>query len=447
MDHLGAFGGGTGQGVGRPTVASSRQDEQERGIPALRQELPERGERRRVGPVEILDRDDERTAFDERKDEPAERVEHPQLQGLRRLLADLAVDRAEHRLQVRHGVVEIAGEQRPYPLGHHRRRDRLTLRELQRVQDQVSEREVRRGPAERHAATLEPRDRRARDVTAQLLDQPALADAGVPEDDEEPALAGERAVGGRRGAFELELAADHRGRSRCGRRIAPLADHLERRDRLGLALQLEPLLLPPREPVAGRPARHVADEDASGRRVRLQAGGGVQRVAGRAVLDPPSAADRPEHHQPGLDADPDLERWASVIGPLDDAERGADRALGIVLVRHRRAEQREDPVAGEVLDRAAERLDRIHHPPNGAAEHLARVFGVHPLRELRRPDDVGEQGGHDLAFFAHLAAHRPILLASRGGNPQEPGARARRRGDRLEWTTRRKRYQRGRWKG
>ena len=126
MDHLGAFGGGTGQGVGRPTVASSRQDEQERGVPTLRQELPQRGERRRVGPVEILDRDDERTAFDERKDEPAERVEHPQLQGLRRLLADLAVDRAEHRLEVRHGIVEITREQRPYPLGHHRRRDRLT---------------------------------------------------------------------------------------------------------------------------------------------------------------------------------------------------------------------------------------------------------------------------------------------------------------------------------
>ena len=101
-------------------------------------------------------------------------------------------------------------------------------------------------------------------MTAQLLDQPALADAGVPHDDEHTALAGERAFRGRRGAFELELAADHRDRSRRGRRLAPLADHLERRDRLGLALQLEPLLLPPREPVAGRPTCHVADEDASG---------------------------------------------------------------------------------------------------------------------------------------------------------------------------------------
>jgi hypothetical protein len=34
----------------------------------------------------------------------------------------------------------------------------------------------------------------------------------------------------------------------------------------------------------------------------------------------------------------------------------------------RRAEEREDPVPCEVLDRATERLDRVHHAPNRAAE-------------------------------------------------------------------------------
>jgi hypothetical protein len=153
-------------------------------------------------------------AFDEREDEPAERVEHAQLQGLRRLLADLAVDRAEHRLKVRHGVVEITGEQRPYPLGQPARRDRLTLGQLQRVKDQVSEREVRRGRAEGNAAPLEPRDRRARDVTAELLDQPALADARVSEDDQEPTSPARRAIGDGGCAFELELPPDHPGRDR-----------------------------------------------------------------------------------------------------------------------------------------------------------------------------------------------------------------------------------------
>ena len=167
-------------------------------------------------PSGVLDRDDGGTAFGQRR---------RRIGGSRRAFAGVASPaRArgsrrpsvpEHRpARYGHRVVEIAREQRPYPLVHDRPRDRLTLRELQRVQDQVSERQVRRGRSERHAATLEPRDRRARDVSAQLLDQPALADAWVAEHDQEPALAGERAVGARRRPFELALAPDHRRRSR-----------------------------------------------------------------------------------------------------------------------------------------------------------------------------------------------------------------------------------------
>ena len=85
-----------------------------------------------------------------------------------------------------------------------------------------------------------------------------------------------------------------------------------------------------------------------------------------------------------------------------------------------RAEEREVPVSREVLDRATERLDRVHHAPNRAAEHLAGILGVHPLRELGRPDDVGEQDGHDLALLAHLAAHRPIVLARTGRGSRKP---------------------------
>ena len=370
--------------------------------------------------MEILDRDHHRTAFDQREDEPAERIEHPQLQGLGRLLVDLVVDRAEHRLEVGHGLVEVNGKLRLHPFPHERRRDGLAPRQPQRIDDGIPQREVRRGSSERHAAPLEPRDPRARNVTAQLLDQPALADAGVAEHEEEPPLAGERPVGDRCRALELELPTDHRSGSRCGRRLAPLTGHLERRDRLALALQLESALFTPREQIAGGPSGDVTDEDASGRRVRLQAGGRVQRVAGRAVLDPTSTADRPEHHQAGLDADADRQGQGAVVvsGMPDDAERGADRPLGIVLVRDRGTEEREDAVAGEVLDLSTERLDGVDHAPNGGAQELARILGIELLRELRRPDDVGEQGGDDLALLPHLAAHRLILLArSDGGKP------------------------------
>ncbi len=90
----------------------------------------------------------------------------------------------------------------------------------------------------------------------------------------------------------------------------------------------------------------------------------------------------------------------------------------IVLVCDRSAEEREDAVAGEVLHRSTERLDGVDHAPDGGAQELARILGIELLRELRRPDDVGEQGGDDLPLLAHLAAHRLIVLArSDGGKP------------------------------
>ena len=43
---------------------------------------------------------------------------------------------------------------------------------------------------------------------------------------------------------------------------------------------------------------------------------------------------------------------------VDQLERGADGALGVVLVRDRRAPDRHDRVADELLDGAAVPLDR-----------------------------------------------------------------------------------------
>jgi hypothetical protein len=101
----------------------------------------------------------------------------------------------------------------------------------------------------------------------------------------------------------------------------------------------------------------------------------------------------------------------------------------LISDRDRGSEERVDAVAGQVLDRPAERLDGVDHTPNGAAEDLTRILGIQQLRQLRRADDVGEQGGHDLALLPHLAAHGPILLVSPGGGNRRvrPSARSRER--------------------
>ena len=92
----------------------------------------------------------------------------------------------------------------------------------------------------------------------------------------------------------------------------------------------------------------------------------------------------------GRDADPDLE--LALLGErVADRERRAHRALGVVLVRDRRAEHRHDGVADELLDRAAEALElradarvvRLEQPPH--------VLGVHRLRPRREADEVAEE--------------------------------------------------------
>ncbi len=96
---------------------------------------------------------------------------------------------------------------------------------------------------------------------------------------------------------------------------------------------------------------------------------------------------------------------------VDDAQTRADRALGVVLVRARRTEQREDAVAGEILHGAPERLDRHDHASDGIADHELELLGVEPLTEGRRADEVGEEGGDVAAFVPDV--HARILRHER----------------------------------
>ena len=72
-------------------------------------------------------------------------------------------------------------------------------------------------------------------------------------------------------------------------------------------------------------------------------------------------------------------------------ERGADGALGVVLVRDRRAKQREDAVPGQLRERAAEALDLFAHQPHDVIEEELRPFGSELLGDGRRAGDVGDE--------------------------------------------------------
>src|SRR5919109_1138551 len=83
-------------------------------------------------------------------------------------------------------------------------------------------------------------------------------------------------------------------------------------------------------------------------------------------------------------------------------ERGAERALGVVLVRHRRAEDHEDRVADELLDRAFVALGLAHERLEDVAHELLELLGIERLRERGEADDVGEEDGDETPFLHDL---------------------------------------------
>src|SRR6185437_14646482 len=119
----------------------------------------------------------------------------------------------------------------------------------------------------------------------------ALADPGLAGEEEDRARAGPHLVDRLRREHELVLAADERRLGLC----APGSRgrlHAECGDGVGLALEGEVLALGPRELALGEPLRLGAGEDPVRGGSRLQPGGDVDRVAGRAVLDAAAGADR-----------------------------------------------------------------------------------------------------------------------------------------------------------
>ena len=64
----------------------------------------------------------------------------------------------------------------------------------------------------------------------------------------------------------------------------------------------------------------------------------------------------------------------------------------------RRAEQREDAVAGRLHDIAIVAMRRVDHQLQCGIDNRARLFGVEVLHQLGRSLDVREQRGDRLAL-------------------------------------------------
>ena len=158
------------------------------------------------------------------------------------------------------------------------------------------------------------------------------------------------------------------------------------------------------------------------------------------------AREQSSDHLAGVDAD--AQRHLRAVAPLQvvvelrdrqlHREGRADGALGIVLVRHRRPEDRHDGVADVLVDRPAVALDLARQRAKERGQDSTQVFGVEPFPERGRARQVGEQDGDQTPVLAQVDARVAGDLERRSAAGCRllgrcAVGRGRRRGRRLRW--------------
>jgi len=88
----------------------------------------------------------------------------------------------------------------------------------------------------------------------------------------------------------------------------------------------------------------------------------------------------------------------------------------MVFVRDRRAEQREDAIAGRLHDITVVAMGGVDHQLECGIDDRAGLLGVEILHHLGGPLDVGEQRRHRLPLA--VDRRRSIGLFRRNPNPR-----------------------------
>ncbi len=139
--------------------------------------------------------------------------------------------------------------------------------------------------------------------------------------------------------------------------------------------------------VARRPIGLPPDDDAVDRRRRLQPRSRVDDIArDHRLAELRSRAER-DQRLARVDRDPNLHvELAELPHAVSHRERRTRRALGVVAVGRRRAEDRDDRVTDELLDDAAERLKLAPDEVVVRRQEGSYVRGVELLRARGEAD-------------------------------------------------------------
>src|ERR1700735_5714496 len=87
----------------------------------------------------------------------------------------------------------------------------------------------------------------------------------------------------------------------------------------------------------------------------------------------------------------------------------------MILVRDRRAEDREDAVAGALHYVAVVAADRVDQQAKCRIDNRARFFGIEVLLQLRRSLDIGKQCRDRLALAFNIFGSGRLSYSNLGG--------------------------------
>ena len=292
---------------------------------------------------------------------------------------------------VRDHLLEHRGEPTPSGLGI------VRLGDPRPAADDLGQRPVADAVAVGGRPALVPEDRLddAVEILLELPGEPALADAGLPDDRHQAGLAfAFRGVEMVLERAQLLVAPDE---WRLDRLAAP-GTTATRHDGQGLpagdgrGLALERLLADrlERDRTRRRSVGRLADEDRARDRDRLEPRGRVDEVAG----DHPLSVGTDRHDGlPGQDTRPPCEDRPLDFDPADGIDQLEGRPHGafrVVLVRDRGPPDCHHRVADELLDHPAVAVDDLAGGREVPVEQFADLLRVEPLRQRREPDEVDE---------------------------------------------------------
>ena len=176
-----------------------------------------------------------------------------------------------------------------------------------------------------------------------------------------------------------------------------------RLDGLGLPLGLDGTVSRVTDHVTGRTMSRAADDQTPGRSSRLQARRGVDDIACRERATVVRCIERDErvagvHRR----ARGEIETVLAIqlVNAFENTQARADRALGVVSVRDRRAEHRHDRVADELLEHAAVLFDPLLRARVVELQGVAYVLGISLVGPRGEADEIHEQDRDQLPLLA-----------------------------------------------